>query len=1145
MHIALRLLNSIYRVMRWLVLTLLVGGLLIGVVIFGPLASLVTTGKPQVADPRSWLSVQWILAHVTVSVLLALVILGLFGLSWLAHRAASSEPAQSVAPAQESGNWLRRLRLRLRYLPHHRVHAIVIALDAIYHVMAWIVGVIIVGGFGVGAIVDFITTGNNPITNPQKLVIIQLIATHPEPSIAVAIALVVLTGLGALAHSTAHPAIGFNQLSTFQAACESEVDDTIRKIPKYDPDLYVQRSGVAQEFEQFLRSPLPGLLVLGQAGMGKTNLLCEMARERAAHSPTLLLRGVASMEGKLGFWQVVANELSAKAKRKLDASGIKDMLDDALHIWDTDLVIFVDGINENARIDQLKMSLASAAQDARGTSIRICMSCRDVDWHAFAQEPGLVAELYQPDETSAGASQGVTIGEYTDEEFAKAWTKYSRHYHLVGDLNDRLTQICHHPLMLSFLCLAFKDQAVPPGVHRKEIFDEYWKEKLTKLSTENALLKLVASMYTQRYVEIPQRVAVEVIGPEDEYNRLLDEAVIIYAHTDRAGQQQVQFTYDAFFEYALARYLQDTWGWATKDAYDALADLRRLFAQADQYRFVQGSLQYLLLYLTNPNRKDALAQHDRAAALTFLLELAAASDTRWKVFVCDFATKVDEGKADEGKADGPTLADQLTSTLRRFASDGDSLVRWSAGAALGVLALNSPLADTLLHEMEQSAEWKERETAAVALGQFYHNFASLSERLERLADDINWRVRRQVGNTLDDLCRLAPQPALDLLRSWATSRRWRLRRAVVQARIGLLRNRELALELLPELSRDEVEEIRWRTVSDLANLIKVAPVTGVPAKALPLLHELSRDESSVWVRRHVAFWLPDLHQIVGADSNEIAVGLLGDKERDVRWETARAIGSLKHKTQAMTWLAALDNDPDALVQFAARYSLVALKPAEEHALAKLLNSPDDQIRLKAQEEQLARSSRVPDKPSGEDILNSAKPDRFANIQYVLKRGTDTLSPEQMRTFFDLLRKDEDEGIRWAAAGLLASVKVFDAARQDVILRDFIADPHYWTRRESLAALAKMMGSGFRPSQALAAQVIACCEDIEPEVRWEAIHCLRALQGMNSAASPEYPTATIAQALNGRLTDPDRQVRELVESLLAPAHVAPDGSHRGA
>src|SRR6185437_16587647 len=140
----------------------------------------------------------------------------------------------------------------------------------------------------------------------------------------------------------------------------------------------------------------------------------------------------------------------------------------------------------------------------------------------------------------------------------------------------------------------------------------------------------------------------------------------------------------------------------------------------------------------------------------------------------------------------------------------------------------------------------------------------------------------------------------------------------VQARIGLLRNRDLALELLPELSRDDVEEIRWRTVSDLANLMKAMHDTAVTAKALPLLRELSRDELSVWVRRHVAFWLPDLHQIVGAGSTEIAMGLLGDKERDVRWETARAVGSLKDKAQAAIWLAALDNDPDAQVQFAAR-----------------------------------------------------------------------------------------------------------------------------------------------------------------------------------------------------------------------------------
>lgn len=1055
-----------------------------------------------------------------------------------------SAPHESSPRANPSrgANWLRSF---LRNLPHHRSYLVVKTLDAIYRIGRWVVGGVILGGFVVGAIVDFFESGKFDFKDVPHWPIVRTALANPWLSIAVVVLLVVLFVLGAIAHRVPYLKLGrIGHPKRFQAACASVVNDTIQDIPKYDASLYVAREGVDQEFAEFQRSPFPCLLVLGAAGMGKTNLLCEMARERATRAPTLLLPGTTYMEGPLGFWKVIADELSARTNHPVDHTRIVELLDDSLRIWDTELVIFIDGINENAQIDRLKTALARAAQEARGTAIRICLSCRDVDWHAFEQERGLIAQLYQPEETSAGASQGVTIGEFTDSEFDQAWTKYSRHFRLEGDLSDRLTQVCHHPLMLSFLCLAFKGRAVPPGVHRKEIFDEYWKEKLTNRygrSTELALLHLVGRMYERRYVQIRELDAVEVIGPEEEYHRLLDEAVIIYAHTDRAGEPQVRFTYDAFFEYALARYLRDDkWRWSSSDAPDVPRDLHTLLEEDNQYRFVQGSLQYLLLYLADSKRRDEHAPSDRQTACRFLLELAGRPDTRWMFFFCDFATK----------ADDPSLTVQLVPTLEQFATDGDTFVRWSSGIALGMLAGDmSPsgeqlrmLADERLRAMERSTDWKERETAAVALGQLYRDFAPLRERLEYLADDINWRVRRQVGNTLDDLCRLAPNASFQLLRAWAGSDRWRLRRAVVQARIGLLKNRDLALDLLPKLANDGVEEIRWRTVSDLANLVKLSAETSYSARALPLplLLTLSRDETSIWVRRHVAFWIPDLYQAVGSACNEIIEQLLRDEHPHVLWETARALGSFKDKQRVETWLMALRSNPDEQVRFAVRYSLAALS-ASERALVPLLESPDEDVRLRAQAEQLARSSRVPDKPTKVDILNAAKPDRFEFIQEVLKSGTTTKSPAEVRGLYNLLRTDEDEGIRWAAATLLGSVEAFTASEKDTILQDFTRDPHYWTRREGLSSLAQMIqDDGFRPSPALAERVVACGADEESaEVRREALLCLLAFKGKVGEFAADFPTNAIDQALNNLLNDEDRQVRELAEAALAPARIEPE------
>jgi HEAT repeat protein len=439
--------------------------------------------------------------------------------------------------------------------------------------------------------------------------------------------------------------------------------------------------------------------------------------------------------------------------------------------------------------------------------------------------------------------------------------------------------------------------------------------------------------------------------------------------------------------------------------------------------------------------------------------------------------------------------------------------------------------------LENDREWQARETAATALGQMYRDYTPqigrrpIGERLEQLADDINWRVRRQVGNTLDELCRLAPQPSFALLRDWASrpDSLWRLRRAVVQARIGLLRNRELALELLPALIEDQVEEIRWRAVSDLANLVKTSPAP-FRQQALPLLRKLSHDSESIWVRRHVAFWLPDLYQIVGPASADIATALIHDSKADVRWETARALGSFiqKDRQQALQWLRDLLTDQDVSTQFAARYSVAQLNP-DPTVLAALLEPSASDDYLRARVEWLARSSRVPEKPSGLDLLDNAKPDRFDNIQEVLKQGAREFSADQLKRFFKLLCDDEDEGIRWASAGLLATFGAFNSSEKDAILIGYANDPHYWTRREGLGALSRMMRrDGFMPSAALASQLVTSGGDKEPEVRREAFVCLRWLLDRRQSLESSYPYQWDAMDLAWRRisSDPDRQIRAL-------------------
>ena len=896
---------------------------------------------------------------------------------------------------------------------------------------------------------------------------------------------------------------GFETIEALRTACAGSVARAVAAIPKYAAHLYVPRESINWEFAEFLRSAQPCLLVQGEAGAGKTNLLCHLAQTAAMHFPTLLMRGTTRMAGRLGFWQAIADELSITSGQPFDPRSVVRLLDEALEAGSTMLLIFVDGINENADIPALAESLAYAVADASGTRIRICLSCRDVDWRLFEHEARPTRFFYEPRRSGGRTAKGLFLEDFTDRELVQAWEKYAAHYRLAGDLTPRLAAICRHPLMLQFLCEAFAGRAVPPGIHRKEIFDRYWKEKLRTRhghATESALYRLVGALYERKRTELREFEALDLIG-EREYDHLLSERVILYARTDQLDEQWVGFTYDAFLEYAIARYLWQSGNWATRDGEAIGLDLRSLVEASSAYRAVQGVLMYLMLFLGGA-----------PVARAFLHELAA-KDQQWRIFFCDFMTKIND----------LDFAEDFVPELEALVKDPSFPVRWAAGNSLGLIAQNvSSVALDVLPALANSPDWMDREAAALAASHMYRDFQSAIGMLEHLADDINWRVRRAVGCALDNLCRQTPDESFPVLWEWSRSRRWRLRRVVAQAKYGLLilPNQSQSMDLLGHLAGDEHEEVRWRAVGDLVSMSWYADTR---SRALELLMTLTGDPD-LTVRKQVAFRLPDLYRSVQDECQEMLRRLVADPDGQVRWETARGLGGLPPGALASACLALLEADTDDDVRFAAAYSMAFLG-LSDHRLADLFESGDESRRLRALREQLARSSRVLKVPEQDtDLFITWKHDRYADIMEVLKAGTSQLeTPERVQSFFDLLLHDEDEGIRWAVASLLPQVGVLDMPAKAQHLMYLLKDAHYWVRREGLSALQQLVSAaGLVLSPDLAALAIRSVSDTNAEVRLAALHCCLAFRA-------RYATAVDDQVFVSRLADDDRQVRALAES----------------
>ena len=342
---------------------------------------------------------------------------------------------------------------------------------------------------------------------------------------------------------------------------------------------------------------------------------------------------------------------------------------------------------------------------------------------------------------------------------------------------------------------------------------------------------------------------------------------------------------------------------------------------------MQGVIVYLLLFLIDMS-EDAPVVFKIAGATTvraFLRELATRGEApneaglsagevqRWRIFFCDFITKIND----------LAFAEEFVPALERLVHDPRFPVRWAAGNALGLLAQHGSRLATAIARLAGREYGCQRPGGRGSCGK-PHVYRSWGHAelypYGPLADDISWRVRRAAGCALDNLCRQKADACLPLLHTWSESTQWRLRRVLAQAKYGLLalRDRTVALKLLAVLTKDKEEDVRWRVVSDLVAMTiydKVCP------RALKLLTELATDSVTL-VRQQVAVRLPDLYFNVEENCREDACrpgpGIARRRRRP-----ARALGDGARARRfppgalAEEYLESLAADPAEEVRFAA------------------------------------------------------------------------------------------------------------------------------------------------------------------------------------------------------------------------------------
>jgi hypothetical protein len=374
-------------------------------------------------------------------------------------------------------------------------------------------------------------------------------------------------------------------------------------------------------------------LVKDRAGRGKTNLLCRVATgfemEKVA---VVLLACRFDLSEATRLEETILRAIATGLVATVDEpprvpSDPQDLLREivlALEREGAQLVVLLDGINENRDLTVLDESITRVLAQWNTLPIKFVVTCRDIFW-AFFREESWQRFLYR--------EAPFSLPEFNEDEIKEVLIAYFRHFGITCRLVGHAREKCRHPLLLRFFCEAYRNKIVGEvdDLRLKDLFDEYKTRKCRDLAealgwgtqgepaVEQYLLTMVDHLLDTATMQLTVNKLVEVTGQKDMssahslYRRLLDQDVIIEeqppeSSLDRSfGARRVGFVYDEFFDYmsALAHIRRRRWD--DRSEKEICVDFLEVLRRSINFEQLRGVAEYMILLSERRGIHQALA----------------------------------------------------------------------------------------------------------------------------------------------------------------------------------------------------------------------------------------------------------------------------------------------------------------------------------------------------------------------------------------------------------------------------------------------------------------------------------------------------------------------------------------------------------
>ncbi len=328
-------------------------------------------------------------------------------------------------------------------------------------------------------------------------------------------------------------------------------------------DLYVRREAAEQELVRFLESSAAALLLIGDAGAGKTSLLSHWTLELLGQGHAVLLYDCSAL-ADADVEEEIARDLGMSRDEALEEI-------EAAAAQAAKKVFFVfDSIGDYRGTEQngaqvLLRSINRMAGRIRAEHARVIASCNTATWSRLLRVGPLT--LGRGRYFRSGDEPFLRLGPFTDAERDEAYNRYRNAFGLsseLGALPHAIRERLREPVLLRLTAEVHGGSGKPLlPVHLGIAIDQAFFEERVLSNAEQALVDQIAQTMVEKQnsalsmedVKGQELLRNEILpdDPLSSYGQLLDRGVLQELRDLRAGFL-IRFAHTRLAAYAIARH---------------------------------------------------------------------------------------------------------------------------------------------------------------------------------------------------------------------------------------------------------------------------------------------------------------------------------------------------------------------------------------------------------------------------------------------------------------------------------------------------------------------------------------------------------------------------------------------------------------